>query len=236
MFSRVEEDYAADDDDIRVTYFRQSKGNVNFKFAPFLNDKRQQLGGVVHRSSILVTFDKFVTSGALPLTAKRLLATYGDTARGKETGLNFHLYLENKGTKVYFYTYHTLMGTWKSKVLTSTRSFNASSWLLWRPLGRKHLKFEQMKPMNDERGRLRTTVGGKLQTLVQKVRSTKAQALIILAHGAPGDLQGLQLYKGCWNRCTRKRFAPLSNVEARHDVNRVTTMRSNGLGMSLCLL
>ena len=79
--SRVEEDYAADDDEIRVTYFRQSKGNVNFKFGPFLNDKRQQLGGVVHRSSILVTFDKLVTSGALPLTAKRLLATYGDLSK-----------------------------------------------------------------------------------------------------------------------------------------------------------
>ena len=81
--SRVEEDYAADDDYITVTYFRQSQGNVNFKFAPFLNDKRQQLSGVLHRSSILVTFGKLTTSGALPLATKKMLATYGDTARGK---------------------------------------------------------------------------------------------------------------------------------------------------------
>ena len=114
--SRVEEDYAADDDDIRVTYFRQSKGNVNYKFVPFLNDKRQQLGGVVHRSSILVTFDKLVTSGALPLTAKRLLATYGDTARGKETGLKLPFVLAKKGNKSVLLHVPHADGDWEIKI------------------------------------------------------------------------------------------------------------------------
>ena len=138
--SRVEEDYAADDDDITVTYFRQSQGNVNFKFAPFLNDKRQQLSGVLHRSSILVTFGKLTTSGALPLATKKMLATYGDTARGKSTGLKLPFVLVREGNKSVLTHVPHADGDWEIKVLDEYKELQRQQLAALEAAGKKTLE------------------------------------------------------------------------------------------------
>ena len=138
--SRVEEDYAAEDDDITVTYFRQSQGNVNFKFAPFLNDKRQQLSGVLHRSSILVTFGKLTTSGALPLAIKKMLATYGDTARGKSTGLKLPFVIAKQGKKSVLSHVPHADGDWEIKGLDEYKELQRQQLAALEAAGKKTLE------------------------------------------------------------------------------------------------
>ena len=95
---------------------------------------------MLHRSSILVTFGKLTTSGALPLAIKKMLATYGDTARGKSTGLKLPFVLAKQGKKSVLTHVPHADGDWEIKGLDEYKELQRQQLAALEAAGKKTLE------------------------------------------------------------------------------------------------
>ena len=83
LLCRAEEFWPAYQQTARVSYWRQRKGNPNFKFNPFKNNSNRIVTGELDRACILLAPLTLTKASRLRQSTKRRLAEYSNTDRAR---------------------------------------------------------------------------------------------------------------------------------------------------------